>query len=174
MNFRVWLEQRGEITAYHCGPQITNFSTDHIGGGEGNQILGPGIYFATDKSVAKMYCKYADKPYLHEVILDTTNFYNPIQGTPHLYPALDKIAVELGYRDRNDMYEKVRGVSTLRDGRGFIGTLVRAVGNQKARDMFVENGVQGASEVIDHESNTTEFAVFDPTVIRRVSSTPEN
>jgi hypothetical protein len=166
------MRQAGEVTAYHCGPQIRDFSTGHIGGGEGSQILGPGIYFATAKSVARMYCKYAGEPYLHEVILDTTNFYNPIQGTPHLYPALDKIAVELGYRDRDDLYEKVKGVSTLGHGRGFIGALVKILGNNKARDILVKHGIQGASEIIDYENNITEFSVFDPTVIRKVSSTP--
>jgi hypothetical protein len=172
MDFRLWLETQQAVTAYHCGPQISNFSIDHIGGGEGNQILGPGIYFASAKDIAKLYCKYAEEPYLHEVLLDTANFYNPIQGTPHLYPALDKLAVELGYRDRDDMYERVRGVSTLRHGRGNIGSLVKAVGNKKALDLLVKHGIQGALEIIDHTNGTTEFSVFDPTVIRKVSSTP--
>ena len=175
MEFRTWIEAVGnEVTAYHCGGQIKDgFSTNHIGGGEGKQILGPGIYFATTPGVAKMYCKYADEPYLHTVQLDTSNFYNPIKGTPHLDPQLDAMAVEMGFEDNWDMYQKVTQrsyVSTLGHGMGFVGAVVKTLGNQGAIAMFVKHGIQGALEIV---AGFTEFSVFDPSVITPVSSEPQ-
>ena len=54
-NWRQYLAEHDEehdLVAYHCGKpnREADFDFKHLGSGEGNTILGPGLYFSTNKS----------------------------------------------------------------------------------------------------------------------------
>jgi len=57
------LHRRSYQAAYHGSPhQFENFSTEHIGSGEGNQAFGWGLYFAGRKEVAEYYRNALARP----------------------------------------------------------------------------------------------------------------
>lgn len=173
MQFHKWLELNEStamtMTAFHCGSNFSQFSTDHSGSGEGMRVLGPGIYFATDEGIAKMYCKYSNTPMsgLYEAEIDTTNFYcfghswhrNPNQSKI-VSDRIQEIAVENGYENT----DSIRGVQDGKMGRPPIGSIVKILGWQNALKTLVSKGVQGALEIIQPE--VFEIAVFDTSVIK--------
>lgn len=163
MDFKLYFESANLTIAYHCGAKITQFSNMFLGSGENNQILGPGIYFGSTPNLAKMYCKYNQQPYLTTVNLDTTNYYNPIKGTPLLNHKFDDIEKELNLTLRD-----VRNISSLKHGRGYIGAIVKTLGNKEALSMLVKHGIKGAFEEI--EPNVKEYSVFDLSTINLISS----
>jgi len=175
MNFKLWLESTGLVlTAYHCGSKFDKFSTEFSGTGEGNRLLGPGIYFATEPSIATMYSKYAKgEAYLYEAQVDTTNFYcfgylwnRNAHQSQIVHDRVEKVAADLGI----DTTKQV-GFYAMEKGRPPIGNLVHKLGWQKALKVLVENGVQGAMENIGHGM---ELTIFDPSVIQLTSKRPIN
>lgn len=168
MNFKLWLESNGLVmTAYHCGSKFENFSTDFSGTGEGNRLLGPGIYFATEEQIALLYSKYAKgDAYLYEAEIDTTNFYcfgylwnrNAAQSEI-VAKRIDEIGEKLGIDTQRQV-----GFYAMEKGRPPIGNLVHKLGWQKALQVLVQNNVQGAMENI--AAGGMEMTVFDPSIIR--------
>jgi len=156
----------GVARAYHGGSKLKgdNFDATHLGAGEGLSALGPGIYFASDIDIAKLYCKYVDKPYLYTVDLNTTDYYNPTTGEPeHLRGASAELEQEL-----KTNLDKVRGVSYLNHGKRPFGPVVKLVGPSKARELFIKVGIRGAYENLPN--NVIEYAVFDIGTIEIIDS----
>ena len=174
MQFNNWLslnesESAMIMTAFHCGSNFTQFSTDHSGTGEGMRVLGPGIYFVTDENIAKMYCKYSktSNAGLYEAEIDTTNFYcyghswhRNAKQSKLIGEKVDEIAKENGYENAF----AIRGVSDSLMGKHPIGGIVKILGWQNAIKALVSKGVQGALEFI--QPGVVEMAVFDASVIK--------
>lgn len=159
-------------TAYHVGSATPDkpFSFDHLGSGEGNLILGPGIYFSSNPQVALLYAKHATKPYMHTVKLDASGYYDPSRGTPkHLREALLSLiqgmvkdgVVTRRFADRGPS-------SSMKYGKGSIGVVVEALGKVKALKAFHDIGITGAVELTP--DGETEYAVYDLNTIKVVES----
>ena len=159
------------VTAYHVGSMKPGqrFTSEFMGGGEGNLLLGPGVYFSTDLKTSLIYAKYARPAYLHTVTLDTKGYYDPTWGTPKpLREALSSCIQALvgggvipqGFADRGSS-------SDLKYGRGYIGVLHEALGAKKALRAFRDLGITGTLEKL---SDSTEYAVFDMSTIRLIES----
>lgn len=64
-------------SAYHGSPHIfENFSTEHIGSGEGNQAHGWGLYFAGNKDVSEGYRKRLTQKWFNYQITENGNNIN--------------------------------------------------------------------------------------------------
>jgi hypothetical protein len=145
--------------AYHCGkPDIeSEFNFNSLGTGEGAGILGPGIYFATDRSIAERYCKYKEEAVMYKAKIPKENIYDPLKGEPkNLRESIISIVKDIEKETGKDPY---RGVLPLTHGRGSIGALVKHYGPQKAREILIEAGIIGAVERI---GSGLEIALFSP------------
>jgi hypothetical protein len=174
MQFQNWLNLNESssamiMSAFHCGSNFTQFSTDHSGSGEGMRVLGPGIYFVTNEDVAKMYCKYTKTSTagLYEAEIDTTNFYcngyswnRNAKQSELISERVHEIAKENGYENAF----AIRGVIDHIMGKAPIGGIVKILGWKNAIEALVSKGVQGALEFIQPE--VVEMAVFDTSVIK--------
>jgi hypothetical protein len=173
MQFHDWLRldesTTMKISAFHCGSNFTQFSTDHSGSGEGMRVLGPGIYFVTDENLAKMYCKYSrtSTSGLYEAEIDTTNFYCYGQSwhrnanqSKLVSDRIDEIAKKHGFESAT----AVRGISDGKMGKPPIGGIVKLLGWQEAIKTLVSNGIQGALEFV--QPGVIEMAVFDTSTIK--------
>lgn len=153
----------GDIIAYHCGKDIGNgsFSLNFIGSGEGYRRppLGPGIYFATNENIARMYCKYANAAaqgsVFYEVSIPTSGLYNQSWGTPtNLMNAVEELFKhELetrNIRQRINMTDRIL-------------QLVDIMGAQAAAAALVKAGVNGAWTKLP--AGGEEIAVFNPSII---------
>ena len=159
-NWKSYLNESNEdyLVAYHCGKpnREAEFDFKHLGTGEGTMILGPGLYFSTNKSIAKRYCKYKEGAVLYRAEIDMSGIYNPTTGQPQrlrspMRSIIDDIEKETG----RDPY---RGVLPLKHGKGSIGAIVKHYGPKKARDIMIQAGIFGAVEQL-HSS--LEIALFD-------------
>lgn len=149
------------LVAYHVGPPFEGFSFKYLGTGEGNHILGPGLYFSDCKEIAKLYAKLWTNPVLYEVTLDTSAYYG--KGQPvDLYEKLKNTVNELSHLPRN---KKPKGLSPTGD---FMADIIDRLGAVAAREKFVEIGVKGAWTTLPH--NCKEIAVFDETTISNINS----
>lgn len=149
-----------KLTAYHGGTGFTGeFDLKFSGSGEGYRILGPGIYFTTNKKQAEEYGKKYGKsdPTVYTAEIDTDNFYdNMTRPTEKMVASLNAIAKELGYE--ND--DKIpRNHDSLKYGRGAIGDIVKAAGFAKAQELFKKHGVNGSAELLP--GGVWEVAVFN-------------
>jgi len=129
-----------KIIAYHGGSLLSNneFSLKHLGSGEGMAALGKGIYFATNKNIAKLYCKNSSNPVLYTVEIETDSLYNPVKGIP------------------KEIADKIWDVA----GNGASSKEL-----DKARDIVEkEMGIKG--HYIDLPAGGLEIAVFDPSIIK--------
>ena len=151
-------KKEGHYIAYHCGKpdRDADFNFDSIGSGEGNLILGPGVYFATDKSIAERYCKYRDGAVVYRAEIPMEGIYNPTNGLPanlrfSILPIVKRIEEETG----KDPY---RGVQPLTHGKGAIGAIVKHYGIEEGREILVRAGVKGAIETLP--SGIKEIALY--------------
>lgn len=148
------------VTAYHGGRGFNGaFDLKHSGSGEGYRILGPGIYFITNKQQAEIYArKYGgDKPTVYTVRINTNNFYdNSTVPTEKMVGSLNAIAQELGYKDYEALPMQHR---SLIYGRGRVGDIVKIAGFSKAQMLFKKHGVNGAVELLP--GGDWELAVFN-------------
>lgn len=146
--------------AYHCGRKLDggSFNFSKFGHGEGTSLLGPGLYFSTDRGIACGYSKYVSDPYEYEVEIDTTDIYNPSKG-PEGQEHLSKAARELSARFDGQL----KWASVLKHGRGIAGELVATFGHEKAREILVEAGIKGTYEPL---YGFAEICVFDPSIIK--------
>lgn len=148
------------ITAYHGGTGFTGeFNLSFSGTGEGYRILGPGIYFTTDKGQAAHYAvKYGrNNPTVYTAKINTDNFYdNNMRPTEKMVASLTAIAQELGYKDDDAL---PRQSQSLTYGRGSIGDIVKAAGFARAQTLFVKYGLNGAVELLP--GNIWEISVFN-------------
>ena len=97
--FRVFPKDGGEMlyqTAWHASPhEFDNFSTEHIGTGEGHQAYGWGLYFAESKDVADWYSKnFEDRAHDVEVRGEKVDFKDPANFWLRL---IDRRMKEEGY-----------------------------------------------------------------------------
>lgn len=159
-----------KITAYHGGNTFdSHFDLKFSGSGEGYRILGPGAYFITSKNLAKSYTKYAstETASVYTVEIDVDNFYNfMLRPTPRMKETMEKIAEYLGFT-----YDTMpRNYDSLKNGRGFIGEVVKHVGHKKAQEIFKKFGLNGALESIDYGNGkiSWEIAVFDLSKVKIV------
>ena len=147
------------VTAYHCGNKFDgDFDLNRSGQGEGYRILGPGMYFITDKGIAQNYLKYAktEQAMMVTCEIKLDNFYDCASApTPHMIECMDNLAKHLGYPDRKAM---PRNSDSLRNGRGFIGDVVKHVGHKMAQKLFLKFGINGA---LEHINPAWEIAVFN-------------
>ena len=147
-----------ETIAYHCGRDIGSglFSLSFIGSGEGyhSPPLGPGIYFATNENIARMYCKYVKNPVFYEVSIPTSGLYNSSWGTPKNL--------------RDNVYELFNRESEARKWRDRktnpILQLVDMMGADHAIKSLINAGINGAWE--DLPAGGKEIAVFNPSIIK--------
>lgn len=153
---------------FHGGADFSKFSMAMIGRGEGNHLLGKGIYFINDEKIALRYTKYAksSKQSLYQVKLnaDSENFYNSMKK-PSYFQEVDynDIAKELGYETFRDMKYNH---SIMRDGRGLVGAVFSRLGAINGAKLLNKNGVYGQYEVI--EPGVIEIAVWNPEIIKIV------
>jgi hypothetical protein len=159
-----------KIIAWHCGgkPRGEPFSSfkRHVGTGEGMGILGPGLYFINSEEAALGYCRYAKKPVLYSVEIDTDGFYDSVWGydTIHGSPSLLGKILDA---EAERLQERAAGVDVYRHGRNQIGVIYRALGQSAAIERLVQLGVRGAFEHLPDGS--FELAVFDPSAISPIS-----
>ena len=161
----------GVITAYHGGTGFDGgFNMDFSGSGEGYRMLGPGMYFITSEFMAQTYAKkYAKRnPTVYTCKLRMDNIYNNRNvPSPQMEQSMNNIARELGYQT---FTEVPRQYDELKNGRGFIGSVVKLVGHTKARALFVKHGINGAAENLD--TDIWEICIFNPSCIQIVDRTP--
>lgn len=162
----------GVIIAYHGGSGFDgHFKLNFSGSGEGYRLLGPGMYFITNKYMANNYGKkYGHRDHsVYTVELNVRNFYNNrVAKTSALTAAFDGIAKELGLETGDDIsYNPQRA---LHSGRGQIGSVVEKVGHKKAQELFIKHGVDGAMENIDED--IWEFCVFNLDMVRIINKEP--
>jgi hypothetical protein len=139
------------VRAWHGGHKLRGgkFDLSYLGRGEGFKgrcggVLGPGIYFGSSPELARLYCKYAAKDStLYEVELDTSDYYDFTWGLP--------------LRLRGAVSERPRD-------------LCRKFGADKTLSLLAENGIKGTWEKLP--GGAIEFAVFDVSTIRILSSEP--
>lgn len=161
---------KSKITAYHCGRKLQGgkFSLKFVGSGERGGLLahGPGIYFATDPGMARVYCKYTAEPILYKVELDGNKLYDGSRGDPRWNDALEEITEGLAAE---------RGLKRAPDGGpmhggGWIGSLFRMVGRDETYKILKRLGIGGAYSAL---ASGYEIAVYDPSIIKIVEATPE-
>lgn len=141
-----------KLTAYHVG-HSAQLSVEHAGKGEGNNILGSGVYFSTLKDFALAYAKYTTTPVLTTATIDTSGLYDPIWGVPeNLREKVVKLAAGLP-----------RNYQTLKYGQGSIGDIFKAHGPKKGRELLAIVGVTGAYERLP--SGYVEIAVYDLSIL---------
>jgi len=167
------------VVAYHCGSKLTGgkFSVDYIGSGEGLLALGPGIYFATDKDTAMLYCKYVRDPWFYTVEVRTSGLYRvgSLSMDPSLAPVWKKLkAAEQDWiaKGHKTLYfdpSSLSEGSRLKDGPGYVGKFVKALGQKKGRDLLLSLGITGAVEKL---SSDYEIAVYEPSIVRVLQAEP--
>jgi len=164
-----------KVIAWHCGRKLKGgrFSTDHIGTGEGDSALGPGIYFATERSVAEMYCRHHREPVLYKVEFPTRDLYSNQTGEPkRLLERLKALVKDLLPRYGVDKWGEgelrlPRG-SSLKHGPGMAGDIVRALGGKRAREEFLKIGLKGLW--VSLPAGGFEISVFDPSIVTILDS----
>jgi len=155
-------EATAKTRVYHVGSYSGGpINPRKLGSGEGNRILGPGLYASTEPGVSKLYNKYGSKTY--EADINLNEFYDPIQGSPNLKDKMLRVLKDAGltYEDAISM----RGIQSLRHGSGLIGAVVKTVGPEKARHLFIRHGIKGAKEKLP--SGAWEIAIYDSSVLKR-------
>jgi hypothetical protein len=163
-------ESNQTVTAYHGGSRIDKFSFDHLGTGENNHLLGPGVYFATRKNIGKIYTKYSSDPHLTEVEIDMSRVYDPIKGLPESMRGLgDQMAQSLGYDTMDDLPFKH---TSLKYGRWPIGPIVETIGVKKAHELFRKFRLDGMYEHLDTDS--LEIAIYNMDVVKIIHSSPHD
>ena len=160
-SWRKYLKEGDEeyYVAYHCGKpnRETGFDFKYLGSGEGNIILGPGLYFSTNKSIAQGYCKYKENSILYKAEFPMSGIYNPTTGQPEeLRNSLISIINEIEKETKRDPYQ---GVKPLTHGKGSIGAVTKYYGPERAREVLLEVGVFGAVEELP--CGDLEIALFD-------------
>jgi len=165
-SFVTKLNEATELYHYGHVKPGENFNFEYRGTGENNSILGPGFYFLDDSKVSdNIYGNAGRGSNKITIKVNPKDFYDPINGTPGLNDRVKKIADDLGL-DIKSPY------STTKEGRGWIGAIVRKVGANKARELFVKNGIKGAVEVLEKPSKEfpnglREYAVFDESLLNK-------
>lgn len=152
------------IIAYHCGQDIGSglFSLNFMGSGEGynRPPLGPGVYFATNENVGRLYCKYVKNPFFYEVSIPTGGLYNQTWGTPE---NLRDIVIDLFKRESEERNWRDRGTSAILQ-------LVDMMGAEQAARALVGAGINGAWTNLP--AGGKEIAVFDPSIIKIIRKEP--
>ena len=159
-----------EYTAYHCGkPDIeADFNFGFAGSGEGLSLLGPGLYFATKRDIAKNYCKYSKNAVMYKAQIPKDALYNPTTGLPlHLREKIASILAIIRNETGRDPY---RGIDSFKHGKGSIGAVVKHYGPEEGRRVLIKNGILGAIEILPSQ-NGEEIALFD---IDSISILPED
>lgn len=162
----------GVITAYHGGSGFDgHFNLNFSGSGEGYRILGPGMYFITNKYMANTYGKkYGQRDNsVYTVELNVRNFYNN-RAVPSdaVVAAFEGIAKELGLASAEEITYYPQ--NALRSGRGRIGKVVEMAGHKKAQELFIKHGLDGAMENIDDD--IWELCVFNLDMVRIINKEP--
>lgn len=155
------------LRAWHCGSKPRGASFDdfvrHLRTGEGINYLGPGIYFASSERSARAYCRYAGKPTLYEVEIDTRDYYDSASGEPqYMQRRLVAAMAEAG------LPLDKQAPDTFRYGRHAIGLLNHRLGAEKALRLLLKHGIRGT---LDWVHDFWEIAVFDPSTISVVNIT---
>jgi len=159
-NWRQYLTEEDEdyLVAYHCGKpnREADFDFKYLGSGEDAAILGPGLYFSTNKSLAERYCKYKENSILYRAEFPMSGIYNPTTGEPrNLRNSVVSIVKEIEKETGRDPF---RGVMPLTHGKGSIGAVTKYYGPERAREVLVQSGVFGAVEKL---RDSLEIALFD-------------
>jgi hypothetical protein len=156
----------GKVTAYHCGRPLKGgrFSLSTAGSGEGLSALGPGIYFATEPHIARLYCKYVRNPIFYTVKIDTRGIYDAVWGVPKkLREPVQKLAAKIAAE--KGLKELPMG-RRLTHGPGHIGAVFRALGSASGLKALRGAGVTGAYEKLP--VGGFEIAVYDPAIVTMV------
>lgn len=162
------LENTGWTKAYHGGGNFDTLTMDHIGKGENNHFLGPGVYFATDPNTAKSYMQYSKDPRFYECEIDMSGIYDPVKGLPqHMRGIGDRMAQSIGFDSIDHMPTK--NANSLQYGKWPIGPLVQHLGTKQAHALFKEFGLHGMLEPL--ASGGLEIAVYNPDIIRHLKQT---
>jgi hypothetical protein len=132
--------------------------------GEGAGILGPGVYFSDKLDISNLYGKYTESPQTLTRKVNLANFFDPIQGTPGLMQKMREVKREAG------IFEPVKGVRQFDHGRGGIGEVVKTVGPERARELFIKHGIYGAREKLP--GGAWELSVFSPKAFIEGESAP--
>ena len=149
---------------------IKDFDFKRIGSNErathrnGLAPLGPGIYFADNRRFTNNV--YGKRGKVQSTHIADNAFLIDISSRNKLEWAavntrMDAIARELGYADHNAWPSK--NVSPLSDGRGAIGELVKLVGRERANELLVKHGIDGATETLP--SGVKEYAIYNKKVL---------
>lgn len=150
---------------YHNGPDFDRFDIRFIGGGEGNQVLGPGIYLLSHPLPVDPNNPYtAHQKYRYECTLSFQNglvYSADERMTPDVANAFQMIAEELGYSSYDNLYDVRK--SAMKHGRGLVGSVVAEVGNQRALQLFNKYRIYAHYEML--EVDEYEIAVFNTDII---------
>lgn len=152
---------------YHCGPNFDQFSTDFLGRGENNHILGHGIYFINSEHTALGYAKYLAGgvvPVLYQVKINGNNdtlYCSRNRPSDKQQVSLDNIAKALGYETSQDVPYRH---STMQYGRGLPGAVFAKLGTKAGLKLLIENGIHGQFE--DVGNGLFEVAVYDTRIVQ--------
>lgn len=159
------------ITAYHCGNNFDgNFDLKYSGTGEGLRVLGPGMYFHTNKGQALSYAKYAKmEPTLFTCEIRIDHFYDVGGAIPDaMQTTLNAIATEMGFTNWQAL---PRNYDTFKNGFGVVGQIVKQLGHAAAQNMLLKHGVNGCIQYINP---AWEISVYNTKCIQIMDREPIN
>jgi hypothetical protein len=177
------------IVAFHGGRPWVGDKPDvrYVGSGEATSthgvgnVLGPGVYFATEEGIAKLYLKYGgNRPTLHKVLIDTKGLYESRSGKPlwllnnieaarDALVSRDEFKAKLKY-DSAGNPTGVRGHDVGKHGQGRIGDIFALLGAVEGRKLLRKAGVTGVFERLP--AGGYEIAVFDPRIVSLLEKMP--
>lgn len=164
--YKLCLALSGQIEAYHGGSELVrgSFSLAHLGSGEGNLYLGPGIYFTTNRNGAIRYGKYSNKPFLYKVSIKSDGLYDPNRGEPlHLREKAIKLQDDLRKQFNLPTDKYLNSTDSFRYGKDFIGFMVQKLGRGQTHYILESVGINGIYENLP--GGSLEIAVFNPSII---------
>lgn len=171
---RAWVGDKPDIS--YVGSGESSSSGAHWG-----NILGPGIYFATEEDVAKRYMKFGgNRPTLHKVLINTKGLYETRSGKPlwlrnnmkTAYEELvsrDEFKAKLKYDRAGNPTGDVHGHDLGKHGQGLTGNIFALLGAVEGRKFLLKAGVTGVFEKLPVGY---EIAVFDPRIVSLVEKVP--
>lgn len=150
------------IHLYHGGGAFTKWDPKRIGHGEGMSFLalGPGLYAGSTPRLAGLYTKYAGKNgIVSELTVNAHCFFDPRKVTPpHLEEANKKA------------YEALDAMGLRATSRGLKSAMRQAPRSQwqQIREELVKAGIDGIFEVLDSETNSVEYCIYNPDAIKKI------
>lgn len=150
-------ESPSTVTAYHGGGKISQLNHNSVGQGENNHLLGPGVYFGTDKGVAQGYMQYGrGSQHLYQCQINTSRIYDPVHGMPKEMRGIgDRMAQDIGFKSCDDL----PNASDMQYGKWPVGQFIQHLGRDKAFALFKKHRLDGMYEQLPDQG--LEIAIYN-------------